>query len=91
MNKTLFKISNKLHNHDSIIMACSTFGCKNILTLEKGYIMYWVRIYENGKIYEQTYGECFTDAKEMFYRYRKNNSKFKYNNYDGGLKHYEHE
>lgn len=91
MNKTLLKISNKLNSHDSIIMACSTFGCKNVLTLEKGYIMYWVRVYRTETVIEQYYYRSFADAKEAFCQYKKNNSEFKYNNYNGGLKHYVHE
>lgn len=90
MNKTLRKISDKLDGHDSIIMACSTFGCKNILTLEKGYVMYWVRLYKNGIIYRQGYWEHFIDAKEAFYSYRRGNPEFKYNNYDKGVKNYVH-
>lgn len=90
MNKVLQKISDKLNSHDSIIMACSTFGCKDVLTLEKGYVIYWVRLYKNGRVSEQDYYRRFADAKEAFCHYKKDNSEFTYNNYDGELKYYEH-
>lgn len=88
MNKTLQKISDKLNNHDSIIMACSTFGCKNILTLEKGYNLYWIRLYKNGEIQKQKAWVYYSDAREEFCCRKGNLPKFKYNNYDGGLKNY---
>ena len=90
MDKILQKISDKLNSHDSIIMACSTFGCKNILTLEKGNFMYWIRLYKDGRLYEQKYFNLFIEAKAFFYCHKRIFPKFKYNNYDGGLKHYEH-
>jgi hypothetical protein len=90
MNKTLHKISDKLNSHDSIIMACSTFGCKYILTLEKGYNLYWVRVYENGKLYKQKAWVYCLDAREEFLCYKRDFPELKYNNYDGGLKHYVH-
>ena len=91
MNRKLFKIANKLKNHDSILMACSTFNFKETLTLEKGYIMYWTRIYQNGILKEQKYWERYSDAREEFNRYKRDNLKLKYNNYDGGPKNYVHE
>lgn len=90
MNKTLLKISNKLNNHDTIIMACSTFGCKYILTLEKGINMYWLRVYKDGKLYKQKYWEHLAEAIGSFYSYKRD-PDFKYNNYTGGLKYYVHE
>ena len=89
MNKAIQKISDKLEGHDSIIMTCSSFGCKNILTLEQGYVMYWVRIYKDGKLYEQKHYKHFKDAVGSFYRHIKK-LDFKFNYYDGGLEHYEH-
>lgn len=88
MDKRLQKISDKLSSHDSIIMACSSFGCKSILTLEKGNYMYWVRVYKDGIIREQKFWEHYSDAREIFYCYKRDNSEFKYNNYDGGPKNY---
>lgn len=90
MNKVLRKISGKLENHGSIIMACSSFGCKKILTLEKDINMYWIRFYRDGDVARQEYWQRFALAKKIFYCYKINHPEFKYNNYDGGLKHYEH-
>lgn len=91
MNKILLKISNSLNSHDSIIMGCSTFGRKNVLTLKRGYIMYWVKVYRTERIIEKYYYRRLADAKEAIYHYKKNNPEFKYNNYNGGLKRYVHE
>ena len=89
MNKVIQKISDKLESHDSIIMTCSSFGCKNILTLEQGYVMYWVRIYKDGKLYRQKNYKHFKEAVGSFYRYVQK-LNFKYNYYKKGLKHHEH-
>ena len=90
MDKILQKISDKLNSHDSIIVACSTFGCKTILTLEKGNFVYWVRVYKDGVLYKQTYWDYYSDAREEFYCYKRDYPRFKYNNYDKGVKNYVH-
>lgn len=48
MNKTYQKINKKLENHDSILRAITSYNCYNVLTLEKGYFFYWVKLYKAG-------------------------------------------
>ena len=71
MDRPLREILSKFENHDPIIMTYTTFTGKCILTLEQGDIMYWVRIYKDGKLYEQKYYEHFKDAVGSFYRHIK--------------------
>lgn len=89
MDKRLRKISDDLESHSSIIMTYTTVIGKCMITIEVSPSKYWLRIYKNRTLYRQKNYKHYKDAVGSFYRYIKK-LDFKYNNYDGGSKHYEH-
>jgi hypothetical protein len=71
------KIDKVLTNHDSILKAITSYNCKDVLTVEQGHFLYWVRHYQNGRIlntygYLNTLNEAITrfeEIKQEFIKY----------------------
>lgn len=62
------KISKKLDNHDSIKKAITSYNCKDVLTVEEGNFLYWIRQYKNGReLHTYCYFKNLNDAINKFY------------------------